>query len=443
MSCKNYIIYSIYQKAMSKFKIKGENPLNGEITAAGNKNAVLKMIPATLLTDEPVTLTNVPAISDVEVMLEMMEKLGTKSEYDKENQKLTLHTPEITTNTIDFELAKKLRASNMFLGPVLARMGKVTNIFPGGDKIGPREMSAHFDGLQKLGANFTQNSDGSFTLEGELKGADVFLYEPSVTATENAILAAVTADGESSIYNAACEPHVQELCHMLNSMGADISGISTNKLIIKGVKKLNGTEYKIPPDFVYVGTFIILALITGGELTIKELIHEDLRSILHFFGKLGVKTEIKGNDLYVPANQTLKLENARWGSTKGFYSQPWPGFPTDLMSIAIVLATQTEGSTLFFEKMYPGRMFFSNYLNGMGANIILADPHRVIVNGKTKLTGQKGLQSPDLRAGMAYVAAALCAEGESIVEEVEHIDRGYPEIEGVLKSLGAEIERID
>lgn len=427
---------------MAKFKINGGNPLNGEVDAAGNKNAVLKMIPATLLTSEPVTLTNVPAISDVRVMLNIMEKLGTKVTYEEDTKRLTLHTPELTSSTVDFTEAIKLRASNMFLGPILARTGKVTNVIPGGDKIGPREMTAHFDGFKQLGAELSFNPDGSFTLEGNLKGSNIFMYEPSVTATENTILAAVMAEGESIIENAASEPHVQELCEMLVSMGADIVGIGTNQLRIKGVESLSGTEYKVPSDFIYVGTFIVLAAITGGELTIKDVVHKDLRTILYFFSKLGVRTEARGADLFIPGNQKLEIEDEAWARSKGFYSQPWPCFPTDLMSLAIVLGTQTKGSILFFEKMYPGRMFFSNYLNGMNANIILADPHRVIVNGKTKLRGARGLQSPDLRAGMAYVAAGLCAEGETVVDEIEHIDRGYPRIEEILKSLGADIERV-
>ncbi|MCA9385283.1 UDP-N-acetylglucosamine 1-carboxyvinyltransferase [Candidatus Dojkabacteria bacterium] len=428
---------------MARFSIRGGKPLNGTLPAAGNKNAVLKMIPAALLSSEPVRLTNVPAISDVEVMFEIMKGLGTKISYDKQAGIVELHTPEITSHTINPDLAKKLRASNMFLGPLLAREGTVTNVFPGGDKIGPREMNAHFDGLKQLGAHVELHESKSFTLSGTMKPAEVFLYEPSVTATENTLLAAVLTDGTTTIENAASEPHVQELCNMLVTMGASIEGIGTNKLTIHGVSSLHGTDFKIPPDFIYIGTFIILAAITGGDLKITDVNHKDLRTILYFFSKLGVHTEFEDGTIHIPPHQKLKIDDPTWARTKGFYSQPWPCFPTDLMSIAIVLATQTEGSTLFFEKMYPGRMFFANYLNGMGANIILADPHRIIVNGKTSLTGAKGLQSPDLRAGMAFVAAGLCAEGETVVESVEHIERGYPNIDSVLKSLGADITRIE
>lgn len=426
---------------MSKFIIKGGKPLNGEVRSIGNKNAILKMIPATLLTSEEVTITNVPAISDVKVMLEIMKDLGTTYQYDEQNEVLKLQTQEIKTSRINFALALKLRASNMFLGPVLARLGTVTNVFPGGDKIGTREMNAHFDGFEKLGAKFEKHNDNSFTLSGKLSGNEVFLYEPSVTATENIILAAVLAEGETIIKNAASEPHVQELCLMLNQMGASITGIGTNTVIINGVESLSGTTYAVPPDHIYVGTMVVLAVITGGELLIKNVNHEDMKSILYFYEKLGVRTENRGNDLFVPANQNLEVEDVEWARTKGVYCQPWPCFPTDMMSVAIVLATQVKGTILFFEKMYAGRMFFANYLNGMSANIILADPHRIIINGKTQLKGQQ-LQSPDLRAGMAYVAAGLCAQGETVVTDIDHIDRGYPNIEETLRSLGADIVRV-
>lgn len=428
---------------MSKFRIKGGNPITGKITSEGNKNAVLKMIPATLLTSEPVTLTNVPSISDVRVMLDIMKELGTNIDYDKDNKRVTLHTPEIKTHKINGELASKLRASNMFLGPVLARAGKVENVFPGGDQIGPREMTAHFDGFTQLGASFKKGEEDKFELNGDLTASDIFLYEPSVTATENTLLAAVLSKGSGSIYNAACEPHVQELALMLNEMGAKISGIGTNKLVFEGVEELHGVEYKVPPDYMYITTFMIFALVTGGELTIEDVNHDDMVTILYFFDKLGVKTEARGDSLFIPGNQELKIDNPVWARTKGFYSQPWPGFSTDVMSFTIVLATQTEGSTLFFEKMYPGRMFFAEYLNGMGANIFVSDPHRLIVNGKTKLKGRKGMQCPDIRAGVAYVAAALCAEGITEVTAIDHIDRGYPNLEVVLKELGADIERVE
>ncbi len=328
----------------------------------------------------------------------------------------------------------------MLLGPLLAREGAVTSVMPGGDKIGPREMTAHFDGLTALGATYRQIDEESFSLSGSLAGTDVHLYEPSVTATENVIMAAVLAKGTTIITNAASEPQVKELCLMLNAMGADITGGGTNTIHITGVKKLGGVSYKIPIDYIYVGTFVVLAAITGGELSIGPVNHEDLRTMLYFFEKLGVITEAKGDRLIVPAKQELKVTDPNRARVKGIYSQPWPCFPSDIMSLAIVLATQVDGSTLFFEKMYPGRMFFADYLNGMGANIIIADPHRVIVNGKTTLH-RRILASPDLRAGMAYVAAGLAAEGTTTVENIRHIERGYPHIDVVLQSLGADITR--
>ncbi|HYE60137.1 MAG TPA: UDP-N-acetylglucosamine 1-carboxyvinyltransferase [Candidatus Kapabacteria bacterium] len=427
---------------MARFVITGGKALHGTVQPIGNKNAVVKMIPATLLTTEPVTLTHVPDIRDVDTMLSIMKTLGTDITYDKTKGVLTLQTKTIMKTIVDPDLAKKLRASNMFLGPLLARKGMVTGIMPGGDKIGPREMNAHFDGLRQLGARYKKNADDSFTLKGKVVGADVFLYEPSVTATENVILAAVLASGETTITNAASEPHVQELCRMLNGMGATIDGIGTNRLHIVGVDRLHGTTHQVPVDYIYVGTMVVLAAITGGELTIQNVVHDDLKTIVYFFEKLGVRTVMKGNDLVVPGKQRLVIRDHEWARIKGVYSQPWPCFPSDMMSLMIVLATQVKGSTLFFEKMYSGRMFFADYLNGLGANIIIADPYRVVVNGKSKLRGGT-LYATDIRAGMAYVAAGLCAEGKTVVEHVDHIDRGYPHIEKVLQALGARIERVE
>ncbi|PIR76820.1 MAG: UDP-N-acetylglucosamine 1-carboxyvinyltransferase [Candidatus Magasanikbacteria bacterium CG10_big_fil_rev_8_21_14_0_10_42_10] len=425
---------------MPRFIITGGNPLTGSVQTIGNKNAVLKMIAAALLTEQEVHLTNVPGISDVDVMLEMLEALGAQVRYEKVSKEVFISAKDIKTTTVPAELAKKLRSSNVLLGPLLVRMGHVESVVPGGDKIGPREMTAHFDGLTALGATYTQTGDDSFSLSGKLTGTDVHLYEPSVTATENVIMAAVLAKGKTIITNAASEPQVKELCAMLNNMGAQIEGGGSNEIHITGVASLHGVSYAVPIDYIYAGTFVVLAAITGGRLDIGPVNHEDMRTMLYFFSKLGVKTEAKGDRLIVPAKQELKVQDANWARVKGFYSQPWPCFPSDIMSLAIVLATQVEGSTLFFEKMYPGRMFFADYLNGMGANIIIADPHRVIVNGKTQLS-RRILASPDLRAGMAYVAAGLCAEGETTVENIRHIDRGYPAIEDVISSLGGKIIR--
>ncbi len=426
---------------MAKFIIEGGHPLQGTIEPIGNKNAVLKMMAASLLTSEAVTLTNVPAISDVRVMLRIMEKLGTKVDYDEARGTLRMQTAKLKTTAIDPTDARQLRASNVFLGPLLARAGRVNSVMPGGDKIGPREMNAHFDGLAQLGAKVQTGRDESFSLSGRLSGAAVFLYEPSVTATENVLLAAVTAAGETTIDNAAAEPHVRELCHMLVAMGAKIQGAGTNQLRIVGVKKLRGTTYRVPVDFIYVGTMVALAVMTKGSITIKNIDATDLRPLKYFFAKLGITLTIKGKDLHVPKKQTRKVTDPVWARTKGIYSQPWPCFPTDLMSLMIVLATQIDGSVLFFEKMYSARLVFAEYLNGMGANIFTADSHRIVVNGPTVLTGRR-LVSPDLRAGMAYVAAALTARGRSTIENIEHIDRGYPHLETTLAALGARIKRI-
>ncbi len=428
---------------MSKFKIIGGETLEGIVRPIGNKNAVLKMIPATLLTNEKVTITNVADISDVLVMLEIMKELGSDIDYNPQTKILNIQTSQIKTTKINPILATKLRASNMFLGPILARMGEVTNVIPGGDKIGPREMNAHFDGFTQLGAKITNNPDKTFTLSGKLYGTDIFLYEPSVTATENLILASVLAEGNTTIFNAACEPHVKALCYMLNSMGAKISGIGTNYLQIEGVNSLGRTEYVVPTDHIYVGTFLAIGAMNHGEIKISDVNHDDMKPILYLYEKIGLKTLKEGNTLILPANQTLEIEDTEWARTKGFYSQPWPCFPTDMMSLAIVMATQTKGSLLFFEKMYPGRMFFANYLNGIGANIIQADPHRIMVTGPTKLKGGGTLSSPDLRAGMAYLTAGLCAQGETFVENIEHIDRGYPHMETILSNLGGKVERIE
>lgn len=425
---------------MSRFIIEGGNPLNGELQTIGNKNAVLKMIAASILTDEKVHLTNVPGISDVDVMFEILTAIGADVEYNKLSGEATMQCSNIIATKVPAELAKQLRSSNVLLGPLLSRFGRVESTYPGGDKIGPREMTAHFDGLSALGAVYFDIDEDTFSLSGRLSGADVHLYEPSVTATENVIMAAVLSKGDTVITNAACEPQVKELCLMLNNMGAKIKGGGSNEIHISGVSVLGGVSYRVPIDYIYVGTFVVLAAITGGEISIGPVNHEDLRTILYFFEKLGLSTKVDGDRLIVPSRQKLKVQDPNWARIKGFYSQPWPCFPSDIMSLAIVLATQVDGSTLFFEKMYPGRMFFADFLNGMGANIIIADPHRVIVNGKTQLN-RRILASPDLRAGMAYVAAGLTAKGQTTVENIRHIDRGYPSIEKVLTKLGANIIR--
>lgn len=431
---------------MASFRIKGGKPISGTTIPAGNKNEVLKVMAASLLTKETVTITNVPVISDVKVMARILRKLGAKVRFYEKGTTLKITCEEITDHKIDPEEAAKLRASNVFLGPLLARMGKVENVFPGGDKIGPREMDAHFKGFKDLGAGVEVNDMKDFKIYYEDHFANkhedkyVFLYEPSVTATENVIMSASLRPAQTTIENAASEPHVVKLCEMLVKMGVEIEGIGSNLLKIKGQEELCGVEHEIGPDHIYIGTMMVLALITGGGLRIKDVVREDLKSIIYMMESLNARFKFEGNDLIIPENQKLKVVDESWSKNKGIYSQPWPSFPTDLMSLMIVLATQAEGSTLFFEKMYPGRMFFANYLNGLGANIIMCDPHRLVVSGRTQLQGRK-LFTPDLRAGMAYVAAALCAEGVSVIGNIEHIDRGYPKLEEVLSKLGANIAR--
>lgn len=428
--------------SMAKLIIEGGRPLSGEILPIGNKNAILKMMAASLLTSETVTITGVPAISDVRVMTALLEDLGATVVYQENKGVLKITAQKIKKTELKTELAQKMRSSNVLLGPLLSRCGSATTCPPGGDKIGPREMNAHFDGFTQLGARVSKSANGTFTIKGTLKGKAVFLYEPSVTATENILLASVLTPGTTVIDNAASEPHTAALAEMLVSMGAEITGIGTNRLTVHGVKKLSGTTVNTPPDFIYIGTMIVLSVITGGSLTIKSVPQDIMRPLEYFFGKLGVTWKYVAGDLVVGKKQTKVVSDPTWARTKGIYSQPWPCFPSDMMSLMIVLATQVKGTTLFFEKMYPGRMFFAEYLNGLGANIVIADPHRLIVNGVTPFKGGT-LYAPDLRAGMAYVAAGLVAHGTTTVEAVEHIDRGYPAIEKTLAALGASIRRIN
>lgn len=421
--------------------IEGGHPLTGETTPAGNKNSILPIICASILSQEPVFIKNVPRIIDVEIMLQIFEELGGRYEYNKEGGELMLDARKVEKYTVSAELGTKLRASNLFLAPLWVRFGKAVVPHPGGDYIGPREMTAHYETFRTFGAKIEENGK-TIKIEGRRKAGYLHMYEPSVTATENAIMASVLNSGETTIYGAACEPHVQELCEFLNSMGARIDGIGTNKILIEGVDRLRGTIHEIWSDFTDVGVVIILAAITGGEIRIKNVRHEDLNTILFFFEAFNIKTIRDGKDLIIPAKQELKTVDPLWSSIKGVYSQPWPGFPTDLMSQTVVLATQTVGTTLFFEKMFPGRLYFASFLNGMGANIILCDPHRIVVNGRTPLRAAH-LVAPDIRAGVAYLVAAFVADGTSIVESVYHIDRGHPMIEKRLAALGAKIQRVN
>lgn len=425
---------------MYEYHIEGGFPVKGTIRASGNKNAALPCIAATLLTSEPVTLRNIPKIEDTGVMLEILKALGAEVENPEPNV-WKIHAKKIESNAIPCELSKRIRASILFAGPLLARTGKVIMPPPGGDVIGRRRLDTHFLALTELGANV--NIEGSFEFSAnKLAGADIFLDETSVTATENAVMAAVLAEGTTQITNAASEPHVQDLCRMLSQMGAKISGTGSNILTITGVKQLYGTDFKIGPDFMEIGSFIGLAAATKGTITITDINPPDLRPLRIAFGKLGIRWTIEGTTLTVPLNQELKINTDLGGMIPKIDDSPWPGFPPDLTSIMTVIATQVEGTVLIFEKMFESRMFFVDKLISMGARITLCDPHRAVVSGPSTLH-RDNLVSPDVRAGMAMVIAAMVARGESVISNVYQIERGYENLVERLQALGAHIRKVD
>jgi UDP-N-acetylglucosamine 1-carboxyvinyltransferase len=423
---------------MDQYRIVGGRPIGGTIRASGNKNAALPCIAAALLADGPVTLRNLPEIEDVQVMLEIFRALGGKVVKIKPNE-YRLSVGDLRSCEIPAEQAKKIRASILFAGPLLARTGKAVLPPPGGDVIGRRRLDTHFLALTELGAAVAV--DGAFTFSAaRLVGADIFLDEASVTATENAVMAAVLASGRTVLTNAASEPHVQDLCRMLCLMGAAIQGIGSNTLTIDGVERLSGCEFAIGADFMEVGSFIGLAAATRGELVIEGVSPADLRPAKVGFGKLGIRWETEGTTLRVPADQALKVNTDLGGMIPKIDDAPWPGFPPDLMSIIAVVATQVDGTVLAHEKMFESRMFFVDKLIGMGARIVLCDPHRAVITGPAKLSAGE-LTSPDVRAGMALVIAALCAEGVSVIRNVYQIERGYESLVDRLSGLGARIER--
>ncbi|MGL4981320.1 MAG: UDP-N-acetylglucosamine 1-carboxyvinyltransferase [Treponemataceae bacterium] len=424
---------------MNEYKIIGGNPISGTIKASGNKNAALPCIAATLLTSNPVTLHNLPEIEDVGVMLEIVESLGASVTKNKPNS-YTICAKNITKTEVSVDLSKKLRASILFAGPLLARMGEVILPPPGGDVIGRRRLDTHFLALKELGAKVWINGIFKFTAKS-LKGADIFLDEASVTATENAIMAAVRAKGQTIFTNVASEPHVQDLCNMLNKMGAKISGIGSNILIIDGVDELSGCDFSIGPDYMEIGSFIGLAAATKGSITITDINPRDMRPIKIAFEKLGITWTIKDNTLTVSKKQQLVVNTDLGGMIPKIDDSPWPGFPPDLTSIMTVVATQVKGTVLIHEKMFESRMFFVDKLIGMGAKITLCDPHRAVVSGPSELQGSD-LVSPDVRAGMAMIIAALSAKGESIIRNIYQVERGYENLTERLKMLGANIERI-
>jgi UDP-N-acetylglucosamine 1-carboxyvinyltransferase len=424
---------------MNKYEIEGNYPLKGKVKASGNKNAALPCLAATLLTDEPVVLKNIPEIEDTHVMLSILKLLGSKVEKIRDNE-YKIITSNTKTSEIPVAESKKIRASILLAGPLLARTGQVSLPPPGGDVIGRRRLDTHFLAFRALGA--VVEIDGVFLLKAnKLIGQEIFLDEASVTATENALMAAVLAEGTTVIQNAASEPHVQDLCRMLSGMGADINGIGSNILTIKGVKKLMGTEYSIGSDYIEVGSFIGLAAVTGSEIEIIDAHPEHLKMTRIAFGKLGIHWETDGKNIHVPKSQELKVCPDIGGMIPKIDDAPWPGFPTDLMSIALVVATQIDGTVLIHEKMFESRMFYVDKLIGMGARIILCDPHRAVISGPARLGGSV-LTSPDVRAGMAMVIAALCASGKSSIHNVYQIERGYEKLVPRLNSLGAQIKAV-
>ncbi len=424
---------------MYKYIINGATPLNGTIRASGNKNAALPCIAACLLTEEEVVLGNMPDIEDVHVMAEILRSIGVSAEQDGPNT-WRINSSGLNSSEISPEMATKIRASILFAGPLLARTGSVILAPPGGDIIGRRRLDTHFLALEGLGA--TVVVDGAFQLHvNQLRGAELFLDEASVTATENAIMAAVRATGTTVIENAASEPHVQDLCRMLNRMGARITGVGSNILTIHGVDRLHGTDFEIGADFMEVGSFIGLAAATRGDITIEQAAPSQLKMTRIAFNKLGIDWETDGDTLHISADQKLTVQTDLGGMIPKIDDSPWPGFPPDLTSIVTVVATQVAGTVLIHEKMFESRMFFVDKLIGMGARIVLCDPHRAVVSGPAPLTGSQ-LTSPDVRAGMAMVIAALSAQGESVIHNVYQIERGYEHLTRRLHTLGADIQRV-
>ena len=425
---------------MEKFIIEGGTPLKGELTPAGNKNAALPILAATLLTDEAVILHNVPNIRDVNDMRRLIASLGVEV-TDLGQNSWRVQARQVRPADLDPDLCRRIRASILLAGPMTARAGGLRLPPPGGDVIGRRRVDTHMLALRALGAQVHYDRAFAFRAPRRLKGADILLDEASVTATENAIMAAVTARGETVLRNAASEPHVQELCHMLNALGARIHGIGSNTLRIEGVDALHGGEFTIGPDYLEVVSFIGAAAVTHGEIRIRQAAPHYLEMIRFVFRRLGVDWIVEGEDIFVPARQRLRIQPDVGNAIPEIKTNIWPAFPTDLTSIAITLATQARGNVLFHDWMYPGRMYFTDKLVAMGAQIVLCDPHRVIVSGPTRLYGEK-VESPDIRAGMALLLAALAAQGQSTIRNVGQIDRGYERVDEKLRALGARIERV-
>ena len=434
---------------MNSFEVRGGKKLSGSITPQGAKNEALQILCAVLLTNETVTITNIPDILDVNLLIELLHDMGVQV------NKINAHTYSFTANNVDEnhlasdafrKKSGRLRGSVMLAGPMLARFKKAYIPKPGGDKIGRRRLDTHIIGFEKLGAAFEYDDEhGCFKLSSpQLRGAFMLLDEPSVTGTANILMAAVLAEGTTTIYNAACEPYIQQLCKMLNRMGANIAGVGSNLLVINGVKNLQGTTHTLLPDMIEIGSFIGLAAMTQSEITIKDAGVEHLGVIPEKFKQLGIQLEIKGNDIYIPAQETYEVSTYLDGGILTIYDHPWPGFTPDLISIVLVVATQAKGSVLIHQKMFESRLFFVDKLIDMGAQIILCDPHRATVIGLGRKNNLRGItmSSPDIRAGQALLIAALSADGKSTIQNIEQIDRGYQFIDKRLNALGADIKRV-
>ncbi|RQO29851.1 UDP-N-acetylglucosamine 1-carboxyvinyltransferase [Taibaiella sp. KBW10] len=433
---------------MSTFEIRGGKPLNGTIVPQGAKNEALQILCAVLLTEEKITISNIPNILDVNMLIELLGDLGVSIEQINEDT-YTFEAKQVDIEFLQSEAYKKksgkLRGAVMLAGPLLSRFGKTYLPQPGGDKIGRRRLDTHIIGFERMGVTFHYDADlKEFALDGtHMKGADLLLEEPSVTGTANIVMAAVMAKGKTTIYNAACEPYVQQLCKMLNSMGAQIEGIGSNLLHIEGVQKLSGCSHRLLADMIEVGSFIALAAMTQSELTIKDADVAHLGILPETFTKFGVELHIQGNDIHIPAQEHYKIKQFIDGSVLNIYDHPWPGLSPDLLSVILVMATQAKGTVLIHQKMFESRLFFVDKLIDMGAQIVLCDPHRAVVIGLNRQTALKGIRmsSPDIRAGVALLIAALSAEGKSVIENIDQIDRGYQFIDKRLQALGADIKR--
>jgi UDP-N-acetylglucosamine 1-carboxyvinyltransferase len=426
---------------MEKFVIKGGSPLSGEITAAGNKNAALPILAACLLTEEEVVLTNVPRIRDTETQIAVLEGLGVRAAWSEPNQ-LRLQADGVSEVAPDEALSARIRASFLLAGPLLARFGEARMPPPGGDFIGRRRLDPHLDAFRDMGAQVEGDREVLISRPSQgLKPCGIFMDEPSVMATENALMAAALTPGPTTISNAACEPHVQDLARLLAKMGAQIDGIGSNVMTVHGRESLGGAEHRIAADHIEVASFMALAAATGGELRIRDAQPDDLITIRRQFRRLGLQSMIEGDDVLVPPDQKLEIRDDLGDAIPKIDDGPWPAFPADLTSIALALATQARGTILIFEKMFENRLFFVDKLVAMGARITLCDPHRAIVSGPSRLHGER-VESPDIRAGMAMLIAALCAEGSSEIGNVVQIDRGYENIDERLRNLGARIERV-